>query len=102
MPHFFLKLIPPRPTFATDMTADERAAMQAHADFLASLAERGPEIAFGPVFDPKGAWGMGIVEAADEAEARAMMAEDPVVTAGIGRYEVCPMRLSIVRDQTSG
>ena len=40
---------------------------------------------------------MGIVEAADEAEARAVTDKDPVVAAGIGRYEIFPMRLSITR-----
>jgi hypothetical protein len=46
-------------------------------------------------------WGLGIIEAADEAEARALTDKDPVVTAGIGRYEICPMRLSIVRPATA-
>jgi hypothetical protein len=36
---------------------------------------------------------MGIVEVEDEAAARAITDNDPVVLAGIGRYEVLPMRL---------
>jgi uncharacterized protein len=44
--------------------------MSAHADFLKSLVDDGRGIAFGPVFDPAGAWGFGIVEASDEAEAK--------------------------------
>jgi uncharacterized protein YciI len=97
MPHFFLKLIPPRPTFATDMSAAEQAAMSKHADYLVSLVEQGIGVAFGPVFDPNGIYGMGIVEAADEAAARQLTDDDPVVKAGIGRYEISPMRLSMLR-----
>ena len=97
MPHFFLRLIPPRPTFATDMTATEREVMGAHAAYLSSLVDKEIGIAFGPVFDPEGAWGLGIVEAANEAEARALTEKDPVVIAGIARYEVLPMRLSFLR-----
>lgn len=99
MPHFFLRLIPPRPTFATDMTAEEREAMTAHAAYLSGLVDKGTGVAFGPVFDPNGAWGLGIVEAADEAEAGALADGDPVVIAGIGRYEITPMRLSFLRKQ---
>jgi uncharacterized protein len=97
MPHFFLRLIPPRPTFATDMTPGEREVMAAHAAYLSGLIDKGIGVAFGPVFDPAGAWGMGIVEAADEAAARALTDKDPVVIAGIGRYEIAPMRLSFHR-----
>src|SRR5262245_32578563 len=45
MPHFFLRLIPPRPSFATDMTAEERQVMAAHADYLERLTA--DAIAFG-------------------------------------------------------
>ena len=42
---------------------------------------------------PAGVFGMGIVEAADEAAARAITDKDPAVMEGVGRYEVYPMRL---------
>jgi uncharacterized protein YciI len=93
MPHFFLKLIPPRPSFPTDMNEAERAAMGRHADYLASLLKNGKGVAFGPVFDPSGVFGMGIVEAEDEAAARSITDKDPAVIAGVGRYEIFPMRL---------
>ena len=93
MPHFFLKLIPPRPTFAEDMNEAEQQAMGRHAEYLAGLLKNGTGMAFGPVFDPQGIFGMGIVEAEDEAAARAITDNDPIVLAGIGRYEIFPMRL---------
>jgi uncharacterized protein YciI len=97
MPHFFLKLIPPRPTFAADMTPAERHAMEAHAAYLGELIEKGIGVAFGPVFDPRGVFGLGIVEAADENEARVLTERDPVVVAGVAHYEISPMRLSLWR-----
>jgi uncharacterized protein YciI len=93
VPHFFLKLIPPRQTFDQDMSEAERSVMGRHADYLASLLRNGTAVAFGPVFDPSGLFGMGIVEAADEAAARALTDADPAVSEGIGRYEIFPMRL---------
>jgi uncharacterized protein YciI len=102
MPHFFLRLVPPRPTFANDMSPAEAEAMQAHADYLKSLTEKGSGVAFGPVFDPAGVWGLGIVEAADEAEARAVTDKDPIVVAGVGRYDIIPMRLSFLQGRDGG
>jgi uncharacterized protein YciI len=93
MPHFFLKLIPPRPDFPTSMSDAERETMGRHADYLAGLLKSRVGTAFGPVFDPAGAFGIGIVEAADERAARALTDNDPAVMAGIGRYEIFPMRL---------
>ncbi len=93
MPHFFLKLIPPRPTFATDLSDAEAARMKRHAGYLATLLESGEGVAFGPVMDPSGVFGMGVVEAEDEAAARAITDNDPVVVEGLGRYEIFPMRL---------
>lgn len=97
MPHFFLRLIPIRPTFAHDMSEAERATMSRHADYVHGLVKAGVGFAFGPVFDPSGVWGMGIVEAADESEARSIVGKDPAVIGGVGHYEVMPMRLSFTR-----
>ncbi len=89
---YLLRLIPPRPTFAQDMTDDERAVMQRHVEYWrGKLAER-VVIAFGPVADPAGAWGLGLVLARDEAEVAAFEAADPAVRGAIGmRYEHVPM-----------
>ena len=54
MPHFFFKIIPPRPTFAQDMTADERGLMMQHAAYAKDLFDRGQLLAYGPVLDPGG------------------------------------------------
>ena len=89
---FLLRLIAPRPTFAQDMTADEREVMQAHAGYLSGRLAAGDVLAFGPVLDPAGAWGMGIVRAKDVDAARALTAVDPVILSNRGfRYEIMPI-----------
>lgn len=89
--YFLLKLIGPRPTFPMDMNADERAAMTAHVAYTRSkLGDTA--VAFGPVADPGGVWGLGILAVKDEAAAREFVANDPVIKANLGlRYEVIPM-----------
>jgi uncharacterized protein YndB with AHSA1/START domain/uncharacterized protein YciI len=90
--YFLLRLIAPRPTFAQDMTADEREVMTAHGKYLAGKLAEGSVLAFGPVMDPAGAWGMGLVRAPDEAAARAITAADPVILSNRGfRYDILPI-----------
>jgi hypothetical protein len=90
--YYVCRLLPPRPTFAFDMTAAERQVMMAHAAYWRGFLERGVAVLFGPVADPKGAYGLGIVRVSDEAELRALQEGDPAITAGIGlSYEAAPM-----------
>lgn len=95
--NFFCKLLPPRPTFAQDMNADEGALMQRHAAYWSEAITRGNVIAFGFVGDPKGAFGMGIVQFDSEADARAFTDGDPTITSESGfEFEVLPMPLGVV------
>jgi uncharacterized protein YndB with AHSA1/START domain/uncharacterized protein YciI len=90
--YFFCRLIAPRSSFAMDMNEGERAVMQAHAKYWHGLLQAGSVLAFGPVGDPKGPWGLGIVRAADEATAHALEAADPAILSGRGfRYELLPI-----------
>ncbi|HUS33401.1 MAG TPA: SRPBCC domain-containing protein [Kofleriaceae bacterium] len=89
---YMVKLVPPRPSFAQDMSADERTAMQAHLGYCKSKLDAGLAIAFGPVADPSGAWGLGILSVPDEAAMRDFIENDPAIKANIGlRYESIPM-----------
>ncbi|ACA16627.1 YCII-related [Methylobacterium sp. 4-46] len=99
MAYFFCRLIAPRATFPADMTPEEGAAMRAHAAHWRALAEEGRAVAFGPVLDPAGAWGLGLLCVADAQEARAVTEADPVVAAGLGfRTVIHPMpQLSLGR-----
>jgi uncharacterized protein YciI len=95
--YFFLKLNPPRPTFPGDITDAERAVMQEHATYWMALTERRKVVVFGPVMDPKGVYGISIVEAESEEEVLTFIAGDPVSKAGLGSYEFYPMRVGAVR-----
>ncbi len=97
MKHFFCRLIPPRPTFAQDMTEAEAQVMKEHAAYWTELARRGTAIVFGPVADPKGVWGAGILEVEDEAAVLSLTANDPVMRASLGaKYEILPMINAII------
>jgi uncharacterized protein len=45
-------------------------------------------VVYGPVADPEGVWGMGVLRAADRAEVLAIGERDPSVTAGVNAFEV--------------
>jgi uncharacterized protein YciI len=90
MPHYFLKLNPVRPTFAQDMTDDERAIMQQHVIYWNDLLSKGIVVVYGPVMDPKGAYGMGVVEVENEEQLQELTGNDPA--AKINTYEYYPMR----------
>src|SRR5688500_19515018 len=51
------------------------------------LLERDVAVAFGPVYDPRGSWGLGLLDVEDEQEARAVADADPAVESGTCTYE---------------
>jgi uncharacterized protein YciI len=98
MPHFLCRLTPPRPTFMTDMTDEERALMQAHVAYWRPFVEVGTVIAMGPVADPAGVWGLAILETASSEALDALLSRDPVVVADRGfAYQTTPMPAIAVR-----
>ena len=96
---FVFRLIALRPTFALDMTDEEREIMGRHAAYWQPYLESGQMVIFGPVLDDTGSWGLGVVEAEDEAELRGFAAGDPVVTTGTARMEVGTMPAGFVRPR---
>ena len=89
---FYMRLVPPRPTFAKDMTEQELALMKQHAAYWADQFKTGKVLIIGPVDDPKGAFGIVVVECT-EAEAHAMADGDPTVKSGMNHFEVMPMHV---------
>ena len=85
---YFFRLTPPRADFAQTMTPDEQAAMAEHMDYWQQLLHDGKVLVYGPVADPEGVWGMGVLRVADRAEVLAIGERDPSVTAGINTFEV--------------
>ena len=94
------RLKAPRPTFALDMTDDERALMSRHAAYWQPLIDSGRMVIFGPVLDSSGSWGLGVVEADDEEELLSFAAGDPVVTSGTAEIEVGTLLAGFVRPRS--
>lgn len=87
MKAYLSKWIPPRPDFLETITEQEKTLFKAHGDWQATLRAQGLIVAHGPVVDPNGSYGMALWEIADDARIEALTAGDPIVSAGVGRYE---------------
>jgi uncharacterized protein YndB with AHSA1/START domain len=95
---FLLRLLGPRPTFPADATPDELSLMREHVGYWTGQLQAGRAIVFGPVADPEGTWGLGVVRVPDEATVTELLAGDPVIRSQRGfRYETLPMVRALVR-----
>jgi len=94
--YFALKLIAPRPTFAQDMSPEERVIMMQHVAYWRDLMGKGNVIAYGPVIDPKGVYGLGIIQAESEDQVKLFIENDPATK--INTYEFYPM-MAVVPDK---
>ncbi|MGZ3778274.1 MAG: YciI family protein [Mucilaginibacter sp.] len=77
--------MPSRPSFSQNMTAEERAIMMQHLAYWTELMNKGKVAVFGPVADPAGVYGMGVVEAENEEALLDFINNDPAAT--INHYE---------------
>jgi len=98
--HFHFKLIPPRPTFPYDMTKEEKELTDKHGVCCRQEFDAGKLLLYGPVMAPQGAFGLGVLEVVDEAEARRFGANDPSVRAGLQRFELHPMQVAASRARS--
>jgi hypothetical protein len=90
---FLYRLLPPRPDFPEGMDAAEGETMSRHAAYWQDLLNRDVALAYGPVADPSGTWGLGLLDLDDEGEARSVAERDPAVEGGLCRYEMLPVDL---------
>ena len=95
------RLIPPRGTFAADMSEAEKAAMVEHAAYWTDLFEAGRVVVFGVVLDQTGAWGLAVVEAEGEDEVRAIGSDDPAVKKHVCTFDVGVMPNPSVRPRSA-
>ena len=77
MNYYFYKLISPRPTFPGDITPEERVLMQQHAVYWSEQIKKGNTVLVGPVADPKGNFGVGILRLEDPNGLAPLVANDP-------------------------
>jgi uncharacterized protein YciI len=96
MKSWFIRIIPPRPTFDKDMSEAEQKLMDLHWVYWKDQFAKGICVFGGPVLDPRGVYGVLAIHAATEDESRALAAADPSVKAGMIRVEVAEMRIAFL------
>ena len=62
--------------------------MHRHQAYWHDLLTAGHVVVYGPVADPEGVWGMGVLRAADRAQVLEIGNSDPSVIAGVNTFEV--------------
>jgi uncharacterized protein YciI len=91
---FLLRTEPTRAGFTLqNMTPEEGRLATQHVQYLMSLLDSGKLSLAAQVFDPKGLWGIVIVNAPDRETARALLDGDPMMKANMFRGEVIPIRV---------
>ena len=92
MSGYLFKLIPPRHDFAFTMSEEEKTTMLEHVRYWGELAATGQTLAYGPVHDPTGGYGIGIVLAENAQDAERIRDGDPVMRSSHGfRTEIFPL-----------
>ena len=76
----------------TKPTPEQKTALTAHVEYLETQHRSGRLLIGGRVLDPDAVAGLVVVEVAGEAEAQALVAEDPAVRAGVLKAKVQPFR----------
>ncbi|MBM4118049.1 hypothetical protein FJ251_09990, partial [bacterium] len=92
---FFIRLQGTRPGWPEAMSEGEQRAMSEHFVTLRTLTWAGKCLLAGPVFGREG-FGLVVLQAADETEARAIMDAEPSVVAGVHTYTLQPMAASLL------
>ena len=90
-------LRPPRQTFSDDMTEEEREITHAHVAYLQGLLDEGKLVLAGPALSPL--FGVVVLEADDEDEAKRIALADPFVSSGLQTFELSPFRVSFLRGR---
>jgi len=80
------------------MTDTEKAAWGRHFEHLQRLLADGTLVLAGPTLGETNT-GVAIIEAPDEAAARRLMAEDPVIAEGFAEGELRAFRIALLRGR---
>jgi uncharacterized protein YciI len=89
---------PPRDDFMATITDAERATFGRHFEHLERLLAEGTLVLAGPTLGRVNT-GIAVIEADDEAAARAIMAADPTIVEGVATGELREMRLGFLRGR---
>ena len=97
--YYFVRLLGTRPGWPEDMTDKESAIMQKHYDYLKDLTARKKVVIAGPVFG--NVFGLIILRVDSKDEALEIMNNEPSVTGGVHKYEMSPMKASLLMHHVS-
>jgi uncharacterized protein YciI len=89
---------PPRLNMAATMTDEEKAVWSVHFERFERMLLDGSLILVGPTLGETNT-GIAIFDAPDEAAARAIMDEDPVLAGGHATGELREFRVSLLRGR---
>ncbi|MBE2217039.1 MAG: hypothetical protein IAE90_02470 [Ignavibacteria bacterium] len=92
---FIYFIRPHKENFAETMSEEEGEIMGVHFEYLSGLLESGKLILAGP--ETSGKFGIVIIEAESESDAREIMMNDPAVKSGIVSCELYPYRVSLMK-----
>ena len=90
---FFARLLGTRPGWPHDITAEEQAIMGEHFVYLKELTARKKVLLAGPCLGP--IFGLIVLQVDSAAEARAILAADPSVKAGLHTFDLNELRVAL-------
>ena len=96
MPDYIYLISPIRAGFYQYPTPQEEVVMEAHFEYLRQATSQGKVLLAGPCLDET--FGIVILRAESEAEARAFMHNDPSVMNEVMKAELHPMKVSLMRE----
>jgi uncharacterized protein YciI len=95
MPEFIYLIHPLRHEFFDSPTPQEAAVMDAHYQYLKQATTEEVVLLAGPCLDET--FGLVVLTADSEADARAFMLNDPAVKSNVMMAELHPMKVSLIR-----
>ncbi len=95
MAEFIYLIHPLRHEFFESPTPFEDEAMEAHFQYLKQATQAGKVLLAGPCLDET--FGLVVLRAENEAEARQFMLGDPAVSSNVMIAELHPMKVSLMK-----
>ena len=94
---FLCRLVATRPEMVVLATPEEDRIVRRHFEYLKSFTERGIVLLVGRTQNPDPtAFGIHILLASSEGEARRVVDDDPAVREGIMRADLYPYKIALV------
>jgi uncharacterized protein len=72
--------------------------MDQPVEYWVRLVEAGKVVVYGPVVGTAGSWGLGVLVADDESQARSLVESDPAISSGLATFEFGSMPVAVLPD----